>query len=65
MESLYVRSWLNFSKTALAHAIGGILLVGYGLEYYFHLRMFTFLILYISMVQWLIKRSGHHKNHPH
>lgn len=24
--------------TALAHAIGGILILGYSMEYYFHLR---------------------------
>jgi hypothetical protein len=31
---------LLFFSTALAHAIGGILLLGYSMEYYFHLRMY-------------------------
>lgn len=35
---IIVRHFANYTWTALAHAIGGILLVGYGLEYYFHLR---------------------------
>jgi hypothetical protein len=30
---------------ALAHAIGGILILGYSMEYYFHLRMATLVLL--------------------
>jgi ABC-type iron transport system FetAB permease component len=30
---------------ALAHAIGGILILGYSMEYYFHLRKATLIFL--------------------
>lgn len=30
---------MRMSSAALAHAIGGILILGYSMEYYFHLRM--------------------------
>jgi len=31
---------MRMSFAALAHAIGGILILGYSMEYYFHLRMY-------------------------
>jgi len=35
-------------RTALVHAIGGILILGYSMEYYFHLREYpiTYVIFY-------------------
>lgn len=56
-------------ETALAHAIGALMLLGYGMEYYFHLRK---CLASLTTVESSVANQrrfgdsvGHHKNHPH